>query len=512
MGLQTIFNLRSLEEVGQKLKRDYVDNQGDKARREIARKRDELYAGKGDGYIMSLVDKAFTDPLTKKLRKDLIGWAKWNKFLARLVREKATVYSEPTTRRVADRDEAYQLFVKRCRMDATMRECNRKLVLHEEVWVQYRVRETPRGREPVVDVISPSQFMAVAHPGDPTMLVAIIIDQRPGGDVAKLDPTTPAYRVLVDDETFMLDAAGRAMSGSYKAWPYKRLCGVLASIVPPAAKGALLSDCANEDLVAAHESIWFVNLLGLKEIKSANKQTYASGDTSRATMGQPADTETETVLPEGVTIQAIDRGMDTNQFGAMSTRIGDEAGANHGIPPSVRHQRDASSGAEIFLRTLPIRALRLEQVPIMREVESEIFHVQMLVNATELTDQVYAVEGWSADFGEVQQPLTTAERNATFKEERGLFLTNTIAEIMARNPDLTEAQAKEFLERNEQIEQERIERVQAIAKTNGSHKGTPEDLARPPGAKKPETDEDGNPVAEASGAAAGELGGKVDEQ
>lgn len=503
MTLRAIFKT-DMEGVGRKLTADYVHNQNDQARRAAARKRDELYLGKGDSYLMSLVDKAFSDPLTKKLRTDLIKWAKWNKFIGRIVREKATVYSEPTKRTVSDRDEDYQKFLARVHMDATMRECNRKLVLHEEVWVQYRVRATPRGPQPVVDVISPASFMAVHAPGDPTSLVAIILDQRPGGDLARQDLEAPSYRVLADDETFMLDGAGRVLPGAIE-WPFKRLCGVLAAIVPPTAKGSLLTECANEDLVAAHEAIWFVNLLGLKEIKSANKQTYVSGDVSRATMGQSADTERETMVGEGVSVQAVDRGMDTNQFGAMSMRIGDEAGANHGIPPSVRHQRDASSGAEIFLRNLPIRALRVEQVPIMRVVEREIFEVQMLVNARELATDVYSTDGWKADFGEVQQPLTSAERNASFKEERGLFLTNTLDELMARNPDLTEAQALEVLQRNERIEQDRIKRTQAIAATNGSHRGAPEDLARPPGTKAPELDDDGNPVEAAVKA-------KVDEQ
>jgi hypothetical protein len=485
MGLREIYgaggdDVTGWEFVGKKLRELYIENENEKLRRAAAQKRDDLYAGEGDQYLTTLVETAFKDELTKQLRSDLISWAKWNRFIGRVVREKATVYSEPTTRKVSARNEQYQDFLRRVRMDATMREVNRKLVLHEETWVQYRVRVTPRGREPVIDVISPAKFWAVSSPKDPTMLVAIIIDQRAVVSAIAPDLEAPSYRVLVDDETYMLNGRGEVIVSTVETWPIKRMAGVLASLIPPAAKGTLLAKCPNSDVVAAHEAIWFVNLLGLKEIKSANKQTYVQGDISAATMGQSADTERETIVPEGTNVQAVDRGMDTNQFGQMSTRIGDEAGSNHGLPPSVLHQQDASSGAEIFLRTLPIRALRQEHVPIMREVETELFVIQNLVNAVDLPEDVYTEKGRSIDFGEVQQPMTVLERNQNFQLERGLFLTNTVAEIADRNRDMTVDDAKKQLKENIDLETERVKDTKGFQEVSGSPGATPDQLAGAP--------------------------------
>lgn len=484
MGLREIFGSVtatkapvSWEAVGTELAKRYIANDEEMRRRDMARKRDEFYRGKGDLHIERLVDIAFRDPEVRRLRKELVRFAKWDKFIGRVVREKATVYSEAASRHVADRDIQYQAFQKRVRLDATMRAVNRMLVLHEEVWVQYRVRDTPRGKEPVIDVVSPAAFWAIAHPNDPTMLVGIILDQRakstPPGQALDGNATAPAFRVWADDETFLLDGKGRVIETSYEAWSLGRMPGTLASIEPPATKGRLLEECPNNDLVAAHEAIWFVNLLGLKEIKSANRQTYVSGDVSNVPMGQSADTEHEAFLGEGVNVSSVDRGMDNEQFGAMALRIGDDAGANHGLPPSVRHQRDASSGAEIFLRTLPLRQLRIEQVPVMREVEDEVFTITNLVNAKDLTDEVYPTEGRTVDFGEVQQPMTEPEKDAVFEKRRQLQLTDTVEETMARNPDITDpAQAAAKIQLHNVRETARVAAMQALQQMNGSSSTT----------------------------------------
>ena len=95
-----------------------------------------------------------------------------------------------------------------------------------------------------------------------------------------------------------------------------------------------------------------------KEGVSAHQQTYITGDTSATAMGQTADTDTEVFLGEGVTASAVNRGMDLQQFTDSSNYVVDTVSANHGIPPSALHQRDASSGAEVELRRIPIRELR----------------------------------------------------------------------------------------------------------------------------------------------------------
>jgi hypothetical protein len=359
-----------------------------------------------------------------------------------------------------------------------MREVDQKLVVHNDVWVQYRVRGATK--EPVLDVVTPSMFWAVCNPGDATNLLAIVLDQTP----PRVNRATPCYRVWTADETFMLDSECRAIVSTAEVNALGRLPGVLASIRPATAKGQLLDESPSADLTAAHETIWFQNVLLVKESKSANKQSYVTGDVSSAAMGQSADTERDTILPEGVTVQAVDRGMDLAQFRENADHILERAAANHGLPPSVLHQRDAASGAEIHLRRIPLRELRRKRIPIMRRVERQIAEIQSLVNANDLQEHAFTFEGWGIDYGEVQQPLTEAEADAVFEERRRLGLTNTLDEIMRRNPDLkSRDEAKAVLDENIALETARIAEMKAMLAMSGSMGASTEDVAA--GGKKP---------------------------
>jgi hypothetical protein len=465
-GLRQLFGsssgAASWEQVGLRLRELYINNELENARRELAQKRDDLYKGRGHKYLEQMIDTAFKSKFNRDQRKALIPWSKWNHVIGRIVGEKAKVYAVPAKRRVANGDELYQKFLKRVRMDACMKELDRKLVLHEDVWVQYRVRNTPRGREPVLDVISPAKFWAITHPNDPTMLIGIILDQRPGGILT--DMTRAAFRVWTDAETFLLDGAGRVMEHTVEVWPLGRMPGVLATTVPPSTKGEILACEPLHDGVAAHEVVWFLNLTVLKESKSKNNQKYASGDVDEAVFNQDADTDTDVVLPEGVQVQAIESGMDLKQFTETSTQVLDDAAANHGIPPSVTHQRDATSGAEVYLRRIPLGELRLERIEVMRVVERDLVEIQAGINGLpnagggyELGEYAFDPEGFTIDFGEIRQPLTPQEQDSVFEKRRQLGLTDTIEETMARNPDLETPEAAEAeLELHNERETKRV--------------------------------------------------------
>jgi hypothetical protein len=484
-GLRELFGTStrpvSWEKVGLRLRECYINNDLENARRELAQKRDDLYEGRGHKYLELMIETAFKSKFNQDQRKALVPWSKWNNVIGRIVHEKAKVYAVPAKRHVANGDELYQKFIKRVRMDACMKELNRKLVLHEDVWVQYRVRNTPRGREPVIDVISPARFWAITHPNDSTMLIGIILDQRPLG--ALPDSYAAAFRVWTDAETFLLDGAGRVMEHTVQAWPLGRMPGVLATTRPPSTKGAIMACEPLADGVAAHEVVWFLNLTVLKESKSKNRQNYASGDVDEATFNQDADSETDVVLPEGVNVQSIDRGMDLKQFTDTNVTVVDDSFANHGIPPSVAHQRDATSGAEVYLRRIPLAELRIEQIEVMRTTEHEMAKIEAGVNnlpneggGFELGEYAFDADGFSVDFGEVRQPLTPQEQDAVFEKRRSLGLTDTIEETMARNPDLeTPEQAEAELELHNERETKRVRDQKEMMALNGSTSTTPED-------------------------------------
>jgi hypothetical protein len=471
MGLLEILGTSSWVTVSEHLRDNYIKHPDEMARRAFAQKRDDLYEGRGDKYLNDMIDAAFKSLITKSLRKALVKWAKWNNVTARVINEKATVYSEPAKRTVSSNDEMYQQFQEAAQQDAAMAALNAMLGLHGAAWVQYRVRKSDD--KPVTDVISPAKFWAVSHPSDPTSLAAIIIDQTP--TAVNTPATAPHYRVWCADETFMLDSECR-LASVVEPWTIGRMPGILATTRPPTTKGCLLDADASADLIAAHESVWFQSVLLLKESKSANKQTYHTGDTSSAAMGQAADTETDVILPDGVSTQAVDRGMDLAQFRDNADHILERAGANHGLPPSVLHHRDASSGAEIHLRRIPIRELRQKQIPVMRRIERELAEIQSLINAQELSAFAFSTNGWAIDFGEVQQPMTPMESLQVFEKERQLLLKDTIEEEMERNPDIKNPKdAWKRIDQRISNEVTRLTQMQALMALNGGTQSSPDD-------------------------------------
>ena len=437
--------------VGSHLKTFYIESKEETRRRAHAAELDAFYEGKGDEEMERVIDMLYRDPKNAERRKAFIraNLDKYNNVLARIAREKATVYSEPPRRTISSDNEKYQEFLELVQMDDAMRELDRKLAYHEDALLWYRVRVRPTGeREPLLEVVSPASFWAVCHPHDRTLLVAIIFDQR----MPMARETDPSYRVWTDDQTFVMNGKCEIFTGSIESWPLGQMPGVLCSMRKPGSKPTLLAECPSADLLSAQKAVRLQDIGLAKESVSANRQTYITGDTSATAMGQTADTETEVFLGEGVTASAIDRGIDPAQFQEAASYVVDSAASNHGVPPSALHQRDASSGAEVELRRIPIRELRKERIPVMRRVEQRIAKVIEMVNGTprllvaedgvvmaapgDLPEYAFSTEGWSIDFGEIQQPMTEAESLGVFEQKRRLGLTDNYEEEMRRNPDI----------------------------------------------------------------------------
>jgi hypothetical protein len=513
MSLFSILGTDDPAVVGDFLKRFYIDNSDETARQCHAKLLDEFFAGKGDQEMERVIDILWKDKKNQDRRKDILkaGIDKYDNIIARIAGEKATVYNEPTQRKVSnDTNEKYQLFVEALNQDIVMRALDTKLAIHEEALLWYRVRVKPTGeREPVLEVISPASFWAVCHPKDRTLLVAIIFDQR----MPLAQPNDVAYRVWTDDETFTMTAKCEILEGSREVWPLGRMPGVLCSLVPPGAKSALLTPCPSTDLLSAQKAVRLQDLNLGKESITANKQAYVSGDTSATAMGQSADSEGEIMLGEGVSVTTVDRGVDTDVYIGAGTHAADSAFANHGVPPTVRSQKDASSGAEIEMRMLPIRKLREKRIPVFRAIEAEIARVMAMINGNRITTDdtgepvgvvegdlsefAFNVDGWSIDFGEVQQIMTEAEKDATYETRKRLQLTDPYEEEMKRNPDIKTVEAadeviKERIRRNTQFVTEQKDLMAASGALGAAQPKTPFEANRgEPAPTAPPTPADG---------------------
>jgi hypothetical protein len=462
VSLFSILNTDDPAVVGAYLREAYIDNPTETARRCHAKLLDDFKDGKGDAEMERVIETLWTDPANAARRKAVLkaGLDKYDNVLARIAQEKATVYNEPAQRKVTNTtNDVYQQFQEALDQDAIMRALDEMLAIHEDALLWYRVRLRPTGeREPVLEVISPAGFWAVAHPSDATLLVAVIIDCRK--PLSK--PDDPVYVVWTDDETFEMNNKCDITANSRKPWPLKRMPGVLCSMRPASTKSALLSECPSVDLLSAQKTVRLQDLNLAKESISATKQTYVSGDTSGTPMGQSSDSEGEIMLGEGVSVSSVDRGVDTAQYRDNSNHAADAAFANHGIPPTVRSQQDASSGAEIELRMLPIRKQREKRIPVFRRIEAAIARIMAMVNGLravpgvdgepileegDLSQFAFSPEGWSIDFGEVQQVMTEAEKDTTYETRKRLQLTDAYEEEMRRNPDIkTVEEAKAILE------------------------------------------------------------------
>lgn len=469
--------------VGNHLKTFYVENTEETRRRAHCALLDQFYEGKGDEEMERVIDIVYQDPKNAEKRKRYIKASldKYNNVIARIASEKATVYSEPPRRTIANDNEKYQEFLDVLAMDDAMAELDRKLAYQEDALLWYRVRMTPTGeREPLLEVVSPASFWAVCHPHDRTLLVAIIFDQR----MPMAKPSDPSYRVWTDDQTFVMNGKCEIFTGSIESWPIGIMPGVLCSTRKPGTKPTLLAECPSADLLSAQKAVRLQDIGLAKESVSANKQTYVTGDTSATAMGQTADTDSEVFLGEGVTASTVDRGNDLAQYRDSASYVVDSVSSNHGVPPSALHQRDASSGAEIELRRIPIRELRKKRIPTMRRIEARIAKVMALVNgsrntvdaegaeitiAGDLSEYAFSVEGWSIDFGEIQQPMTRAEENSNFETERRLGLTDNYEEEMRRNPDIkTIEQAKQIVHERLQRQTEYVAEQKGLMALNGS--------------------------------------------
>lgn len=461
MSLFTILGTDRHDVVGAFLRDNYITNEEESKRRAHAAMLDEFFRGCGDKEMERVIRLLWTDPKNAERRIAVMnaGLDKCDNFLARIAQEKATVYNEPTQRKVDNNtNQVYQGFMGVLPMDVIMRSLDTILAYQGDAMLWYRVRLKPTGeREPVLEVVSPACFWAVCHPKDRTLLIAVIFDIR----TATSRPEDPSYRVWTDDQTFVMNTKCEIL-GDPQDWPLGRMPGVLCSMVEPSAKGSLLDEYPSIDLLSAQKAVRLQNLNLAKESVSAGRQLFYQGDTSNVTRGQTEDTEGGIELGGGVVATSVDRGVDTEQYIANATHAADTAGANHGVPPTVRSQKDASSGAEIELRMLPIRKLREKRIPIFRRIEAAMVKIMAMVNGLrvvagsdgepvamegDLSEFAFNADGFSIDYGEVQQVMTEKEKDDTYEQRKRLQLTDPYEEEMRRNPDIkTVDDAKEIVD------------------------------------------------------------------
>ncbi len=457
------------EEVSDWLSDKYVKNTADEERRRGAHLRDLFYKDDGDAEMEDFIASIFDDKDVREERLRFVRIAKHNNSLKRIVDEKSTVYQQNAVRKSTSQD-TYDELQRLCYQDQAFRRGSKMLNLHNDVLLQFRVRDEGFRRKPIIDVITPAKFFAVAHPDDPSHLVAIGFEQA-RADAKSADPH---WLLWTHRESVHLDGNGRVMWGTHKEHHsgMHRMPMLLVHSVRPEHRNCLLDGTSGDDLIAGYQGVWFQNILAAKESKSVNNQAAFTGDLSDTPRGQSQDTGRDLQLGEGVTVQTINRGTDLRQFRDGADHVEERTAGNHGVAPTVLRHDGATSGFEITLRLLPIKQIREAQVPVWRDAERDFAEIQSMVLALDEPSLLFG-EYQSVDFGEVQAPMDPMKRVEVFEKERAACLTDTVEETMSRNPDLDAAAAQKEIELHVDREVVRVQLQQDLQRMDAGMNTSP---------------------------------------
>lgn len=412
--------------------------------------RDELYRDGGIGYMNGVIDTLFADPVVRRLRKAVVPFARFNNALKRIVNEMSTVYAEPARRIVEDADgsngERYRALLELICMDERMVEVSRLLNLHRALLVGFRVRQLPNGdREPALDIATPANVRAVTHPNDEALVIGWLV--RTAYRTARATADSPAWTLWTDHESMKLREDLSVIGGTYVEHGLGVCPWVPVTLGAPGAAG-FWPGSEGEDMVAGHTTIWFENILLIKESKSATKQTVLQGDGTNMGRGQSADSETVNELADGQSATTVDMSMDLDLFKGTADHVLSHLAQNYGMSPAlISHQGVQSAEARELMR-LPLKEIRRQQQIPLRRFEYRLALVMSAVLAVDDPARAFSPVGWRIEFAESETPLDPISEMTLFEKRTGAGLDNHVAFLQRRFPGLTPEAALEMIGNN----------------------------------------------------------------
>lgn len=459
-------NPLSFDELAKYLKAN-VDTDAHKKRNADHALRDELYRDGGDAHMAAVIENVFSNKQVQDFRKKWIPYAKFNNPTKRIINEISTVYSEPAVRSLQDEvaNKKYHDVLDAIRMDESAVEINRMFSLHQDIWVGFRVRVLPGDeREPVMDIATPAIVRHIYHPNDAKQIVGILVrishrTARPLNDGWKAE-----WVLWTDHERALLSDKFALIPGTYVEHGF----GVMPWVHVARTPSATCEGNEGADLVAAHVATWFASICMLKETKSTTKQTILSGDGTSMARDQTLDTETPVEAPDGVGVTTVDMGVDTDVFHTASEKIIGAVANAYGMSEGLLRHQGGDSAASLDLMRVPLREIRLRQQVPLRMFERLFARVMSAVLKVDHAPMAFEPDGLSIDFGESQTPLSADEMLTIFEKTRQLCLDNSVDYVRRLNPDLDDAMAKAFIERNIQIELWRNHALRPLQQISGS--------------------------------------------
>lgn len=473
------------EELGRYLAVNY-NTDVEKDRNDRHALRDELYRDGGIKYMTQFIDYIFDDPTVRKLRQKWVKHGRYNNVTKRLVNELSSVYSEPAKRIVGDisldpdalsgeadegeedaatENDKYQRLLELVRMDERAIEINRLLNLHRVVLVGFRVRQLPSGaREPVIDIATPANVRAIMHPNDNTLVIGWMI--RCEYRTARLQSDRPAWTVWTDHESFQLRDDMTVIGGSLQEHELGLCPWIPVALGVP--QPGFWPGNEGEDIVSAHVSTWLINILHLKEAKSATKQTMVTGDGTAVGRGQAADSEVPIELADGQSATTVDMSMDLEMFTRTTDHVIQNTAQNYGISPAlITHQGVQSAQARELMR-LPLRELRRQQQVPLRRFERQFALVMARVCAVDAPALAFDPDDWRIEFAESETPLDPLAELMLFERRRAAGLTNTLEFMRLKYPGSSDADLFRRIEDSVAVELTRNTLMRPLQAIQGS--------------------------------------------
>lgn len=445
----------SWSEVGAYIAENH-NRQEDKDREEEHQKREQLLNSGGFRYMDEFLDRVYADRAVAEQRKKWVRYTNFSSPIRIISKEISTTYSSPAKRFVAgdENQRRFDLVQEQLQLDTLMQSTNRRFNVHHVLVGLPRVRQRPDAtRDVVVDVHSPATFRPVLHPNDSTMVVGYMFrtefKSRRG-----VMPVKPAWVLWTDHERVHLDKNFKPIEDTV----LEHGIGLAPCVVLKRHQNQPGFWPGNEgaDLTAAEFSVWFSNILGKKEEKTATRMPVISGDADQITRGQVVDSGSPAHVPDGAAINTIEIGTDPDIFIGNAQHVMESVANAYGMSAAyVKHQGIQSAEARDMMR-VPIRELRLEQEPMFRLFERRLAEVLSAVLAKDAPELAFSADGFRINFGEAQTPLTRREAFDLFEKERGAAIDNTIAFLRRRDPDLADEDAEDMIRKNLEVETWRV--------------------------------------------------------
>jgi hypothetical protein len=463
------------DEVTRHIRSTYLDSAAELARMEMHRRRHDLYNDAGGEHLSRLIELVFQDPEVKRLRHAWEQPAQYNNVLKRVVNELSTCYSEPANRTVTGAADQLKYFEvqTQSRQHEQFRVMEQLLNLHRAVWVGFRVRNVGTHAAPrndlKIDIVTPAASFIITHPNDPTVPIGLGI--RIDTSYALTTADRPAWVVWTEAERFLLDRSGRLIGapvthGIVNEQGQGVLPYVYVTLEPP--RGTIWPGRSGEDLVSADLAIKFASVCLLKELKSATRQTWLTGDLAAAARDQTMDTEATASVPEGVQVQTVDMSMDLATFRDAAEHILETVANNYGMSAAYIHQQGVQSADARDLMRVPLRELRIRNQLPLRVFERAFVDVQTAVLRRDLPELAFSSLGWSVDFADPQTPRSPKEAIEELELARRVGVMSTIEWLVRRDPSLTREQAEERVAKWTEEELWRNEIMRPLQEISGS--------------------------------------------